>query len=302
MLKIIQITKNKPNINNIVEKENIPNKNTKRKIKYFFDDKNPKQRIEHFLDGKSFMAQRNIPYHSLSPTIPNDAFYVRMNGYGTNENWAQEMRNLTYIIADDIRTNEDFDEILIKIERDIRRINSKEEFGRRRITQWAFLLAPEGRGEEYYEKYKSKLGRLKPYEAIYVTSNIEYVDANTCKIYMNDFGNILINYGWNPGNRGGNLKLAKKEFEKLRSIENPTDEEINRSAATIHWLIAQESPWQRGSDSIANVLTKAIYLAYGMKISPIKEGKSFDFEAFYSDLDDYIKKYPNLFEIPPHRE
>ena len=34
-------------------------------------------------------------------------------------------------------------------------------------------------------------------------------------------------------------------------------------------------------------------------MSPIKEGKSFDFEAFYRDLDDYIRIYPTLFEQEP---
>ena len=153
----------------------------------------------------------------------------------------------------------------------------------------------------YFENYRSRFKNSQPYISKRPSSNTEYSDANICDISINENGSILIKYGWNPRNKGKNLELAKKEFEKLRSIKNPTDEEINRSIATIHWLIAQESPWERGSDSIANILTKAIYQAYNMQITPIKEGKSFDFEAFFCSLENYIKKYPDLFEIPPHR-
>ena len=40
---------------------------------------------------------------------------------------------------------------------------------------------------------------------------------------------------------------------------------------------------------------------YNLRISPLKEGVSLDFEAFYSNLDDYIKNYPNFFEKYPKK-
>ena len=292
MLKISSIIKTKPKINMLTpQKEvniNIPDTALKKSNKFPFN-------------SESFLVQKNIPLknHSPGPVIPKDAFYIRMKNYGIDDDWAQEMINLTYVIAYDIKNNKDFDEILSKITQGIRRINFKDEYGRKRTSIGAFILAPEGRGEEYYKIYKNK---LKETDSCAIKKpNTEYNNANVCDISMNNFGNIRIYYGWAPENKNSNLKLAKKEFEKLRSIKNPTDEEINRSIATIHWLIAQESPWQRGSDSIANILTKAIYQAYNMQITPIKEGKSFDFEAFFCSLEDYIKKYPDLFEIPPHR-
>ena len=234
--------------------------------------------------------------------IPEDAFFIRMNWYKRSKIWAKEMIELTQSISDMIKQGEDFDTILYQITEKIKKINKNEHFGKKRIIPSQYKLTAKYRGNEYFEIYKSRLKGKEPYVSQNVQGNQEYYNANTCNFYLNKEGDILINYGFRVADKFLNLRLAKKEFEKLRSIENPTDEEINRSAATIHWLIAQESPYERGNDSIANVLTKAIYLAYGMKISPIKEGKSFDFEAFYSDLDDYIKKYPNLFEIPPHRE
>lgn len=98
-----------------------------------------------------------------------------------------------------------------------------------------------------------------------------------------------------------NLNLVEKEYNKLREIENPSVDFVMRSCAIIQWLIAQETPYIRGSDSIANILTKSIMHANGIYISPLKDGISLDFEAFDTDLDDYIKKYPDFFKVKPYK-
>ena len=54
-------------------------------------------------------------------------------------------------------------------------------------------------------------------------------------------------------------------------------------------------------DSIARLLTTSIYAAYNVKVFPPKTGISFDFEAFGSDLNEYIKKYPDLFTQRPYK-
>lgn len=236
-----------------------------------------------------------------SQIIPEDTFFIRMEEYEEDKNWAQKMINLTYSTSSKIKKGEGFDDILFSIETGVQKINMKETFGVPRYKQGRFIVAPLGRGVEYYNEYRDKLNDVKCFEKKQPKSNEEYPDANVCKVFLNDFLNVYISYGWDSGNKTHNMDLVKKEYEKLRSIKNPADEEINRSVATIHWLIAQESPFERGNDSIANVLTKSIYHAYGMEITPIKAGKSFDFEAFFTDLDDYIEKYPTLFEVPPHR-
>ncbi len=238
------------------------------------------------------------------PEIPKDAFFIRMKGYRKNEAWAEEIIELTQMITSLIEEDADFNEILEATADGIQKIYDSADFGAPKNKNLGFIIYENNRGCEYTKEYLKWLNGLDILEGKSPRSNEEYLRANVCRIMKlrpdtNGYYKIIVERG-NGAPR--NLQLAKKEFEKLRSIKNPTDEEINRSAATIQWLIAQESPYERGNDSIANVLTKAIYLAYGMKISPIKEGKSFDFEAFYSDLDDYIEKYPNLFEIPPHRE
>ena len=103
-------------------------------------------------------------------------------------------------------------------------------------------------------------------------------------------------------NKISNLSLAEKEYEKLKSINNPNEHQILKSTAIIHWLISQESPFERGNDSFAGIIAKSILHSYNMYISPLKEEKSIDFEAFYTDLNEFIKIYPELFEIKPYKK
>lgn len=203
-----------------------------------------------------------------------------------------------------IINDEDFLDILITIESSVRKIKKNKHWGLRRTAGYNgdyFDMRDFGRGSEYWKTYHKlfDLDSKHPKCEFQARANEEYKDANTCKITLEDFPvhHIRVYYGWNG--EKSNLKLVRKEYEKLKSTENPSLEQINKSVATIHWLIAQETPYDRGSDSIANVLTKAIYNAYGVKISQAKEGHGFDFEAFYRDLDDYIKIYPEIFRTPP---
>lgn len=61
------------------------------------------------------------------------------------------------------------------------------------------------------------------------------------------------------------------------------------------------NPLYKRVRSIANILTKSIMHANGIYISPLKDGISLDFEAFDTDLDDYIKKYPDFFKVKPYK-
>lgn len=238
-----------------------------------------------------------IPYKNCRQSIfDKDVFFISMKKYKKNEPWANGMLNLTCELSSMMSDNKDFSEILNTAEKSIQSLNSRMH-GRKKILYSFFDLKKRGRGAEYYQKYRDLLKHefiLKP------KTNPEYEKANTC--FINKFFNhVLINYGWHRYNTSTNLDLVKHSYEKLNSIKNPTVDDVSKTAATIHWLIAQECPYERGNDSIANVITKAIYHKNGIKVSPFKESISADFEAFYRDLDDYIKIYPDLFETKPHK-
>lgn len=243
---------------------------------------------------------------------PSDIFFTNMQNYGKNYEWANKMLKLSIDIASDIEQKKSFKEIIERLQQGISSIYQNDSFGRYKHFPSEFYIIEDEpkRGIEYLKRYLKKIDSTRT-NCYSPESNSEYKNANTCRIVKykkdNDTNAIIIEYGIfrdrltnKPiGNMSSNLELAEKEYNKLLQIPKPSLKQINKSCAIIHWLIAQESPWQRGSDSIARLLTASIYSAYGIKIFPPKKGISFDFEAFYTNLNDYIKKYPYLFTKKP---
>lgn len=242
--------------------------------------------------------------YSTGQKLDPKVHFKRMKGYGEYLPWAKEMNSIVYQISDMISSDCDFETIMDKARKRIRKINHggsycelAEKHANLHILNY-FRIWPHDRGHEYLNRE-----RLKTYMKIdelgmgskETKSNEEYKDASTTKIVAK--GLCDIRYGRDKGLK--NLEFVKQEYEKLKSIKNPTKEQIVSSCATIQWLIAQETPFIRGSDSFASVLTKSIFHAYGIEISPLKKGIGFDFEAFFRDLDDYIEAYPTFFEKEP---
>jgi len=251
-------------------------------------------------EAKEYLKQTNKEF------IDINNFFIRMRAYGRNEFWARKMSQLSCVVSMMINKNEDFDKIMEVIQNGVLNINKAPNssyclYGIRRTTNFhIFSFGENLRGAEYYEKYLKKAGKHQ----FSVSANDEYKKANIASVFINksfkDDGTYQITVR-NPQSSGVNLELAKHAYEKLKNIKNPTIKDINDTCATIQWLIAHEGPYSKGNDSVANILTKSIYHAYDIKISPIKEATSLDFEAFYRDLDDYIQKYPDFFEYKPEK-
>ncbi len=285
------------------------------------------------IDLKSNFKKSNSPFFSIinftgekpeEPIITRECFYIRMYTYGTNYLWADKMIGACIEVSKMIKDKVSFFNIINYYMYDkISEINASYKFGCRRTNNtggFQGVLLKRDRNDwrgsiEYFDKYEQKLKamgnenspKFKP------KSNKKYPDANVCRISYYDDGylgainenEIFINYGWindnGKFNEKSNLELCQKAYAKLLSKENPTEKEILDTCAIIQWLITQECPFVRGSDSVVNLLTKSIMLCYGIRISPVKKGISLDFEAFYSNLDDYIKNYPNFFEKYPKK-
>lgn len=89
---------------------------------------------------------------------------------------------------------------------------------------------------------------------------------------------------------------------KNYTLDKPNKENtkvINRQIATLHWLLSHSMPYMRGSDVISNTFIKALYSALGFQTAVPKDGISFHPEAFCTELDEYVEKYPSLYENPP---
>lgn len=67
-------------------------------------------------------------------------------------------------------------------------------------------------------------------------------------------------------------KLYKNLTKYVKMDVKPEHlEDINNNVAEIRWVIAHATPWERGSDSIANVFIRSIYKALGVKATPLKK-------------------------------
>lgn len=236
-------------------------------------------------------------------TIPEDIYFIRLNKYGCDLEWAREMKKATYKISEMISNKKDFYEVLEETENAIKTINTVPGFCGKAFAEInadnkIFNLHKLGRGQEYYKKYLDKLKNFDINEKYSPNSNEEYKDAKLCSIELKGddyiFHNaVVINF---EHKNKHNFDLMKKAYEKLISIEHPSDSDVIKTAAILQWLMAQDSPYRRGSDSVANLLTRSLMHAYGLKLTPLKNEISLDFEAFYTNLDDYIEKYPTFFE------
>ena len=239
--------------------------------------------------------------------ITLDVFFIRMANYKMNINWASDMRNATNNISELMRKNIDINQIIKRIEESIRNIYLKTSknaiaYGERKtnkINCFDLLKSKSSRGSEYFEKYKDTFAVDKLGAVFTPKSNKKYSDAITCKLILNKESVTIVTGANNPNNITTNLDLVAKAYNDLKSKLNPSKQDVVEAAATIQWLIAQETPYKRGSDSIANLLTRSLMHSYGMKLSPLKPGISCDFEAFNKNLDDYIRIYPSLFEKNP---
>ena len=251
--------------------------------------------------------------------LTGDEFFINMVDYKKNEDWAKKMIKLLQSVSDDVSSGLDFTIILEKIENAINSINSTPNFksftyGIRRTSCHVFTPKESSRGDEYVERYLNKcktcgqtiINERGKQTEFTPNSNKEYKEANTSKITAvciseNSKPLLKISEDMPCYYKISNLSLAEKEYNKLRQIKNPSVDEVLRSCAIIQWLITQETPYKRGTDSIANILAKSIMHANGIFISPLKDGISLDFEAFDTDLDDYIEKYPNFFKVKPYK-
>ena len=234
--------------------------------------------------------------------IPLETFFVNLKHYKKDKLWALDMQNLTYFVSDLMINGASFDDILAASILGVNHINGGEFGYKRAQLGWIsfpvnYTVCPNSRGEEYLRKYDCKMEK-----SFSPRPTDEFLKRANCVRIERSCGDFLVFYPELFFDDFPNLDLVKEIYNDLKSKENPTRKEIVDAMAKIQWLIAQETPFQRGSDSIATLLTRSIAHSYNIPTSPLKEGISLDFEAWGDDMEEYIEKYPNFFEINPLEE
>ena len=252
----------------------------------------------------------------------NDDFFVQIRGYGKNSNWAKKIIETADIAVKFIRTNLDFDSILRYISAGVRQANqfpldlqkrehssilrTERENWLGRTSDWSdYLVTSYEQKKCRYNSYRERLDsvytkKLKnPYTKLFRKKTImlsrpvidkgrHYIQHASGK-YVNNALDLTKNLY---------LDLHKNYIEKEAQVKDLDN--INSTIAEIRWILAHATPWERGSDAIANTYIRAIYKAIGIKTTPLKKGISLDLEAYCTNLEDYKKNFSNYFVKPPY--
>lgn len=262
----------------------------------------PSYPLNYYVKDLKTSASRFYKPQKFDGTLSPECFYIRMNFYQKNKKWAQEMVETTKTLSSLMKQDVDFPIILQIAENSVSKMNHNLNYGARRSIEGSaapyFPLLRKGRGEEYVHRYEEKLGTQDTFYPVALGKHA--FDTNTVEVTHFDMtGAYIIQYPYLNSTSNSNLNIAKEIYDELKTKKNPSKEEVMAAVAKIQWYIAQETPYLKGSDSIANLITKAIMYSYDLPISPLKAGISLDFEAFYQHLHEYVKNYPSYFEINP---
>lgn len=239
-----------------------------------------------------------------------ELFFIDVKGYGKNKIWGKTMANACEKTSELVLNKENFGNVVNKFIQETEEIQNKnlgmyQNYG---VLRNAVM---DGYGNDTkqlmtplygnkYEFFANKLKNAGNGKLRYSKKSQEFPLALTTRVEFmqgeyKDLSRLTHPSGCD------NLLYAQEVYTKLIKTKNPSEKQINDSIAKIHWLLAQNTPWLRGSDSIANGIAKSIYRAYNMKLTPVKKGVSIDFEAFSRDMEDFVQKYTSFYQTKPKK-
>lgn len=265
---------------------------------------------------KPIIQNRNISFNanlnSQKLKFKPADFFVRIRGYGENNDWAQMVIESADRAVSLIRNKAEPENILKAIASGIKKANQsvknvfKNKYSGVLRTQRAFWICDDKESDDdtklltyyatnQYQTYKNRLDMRH-------TSPINISDESIGITRVNN-AHCLIHGHWSKVNSSLDhvFGLTKKILPKYidKDVKEENLEEIHSTIAEIRWVLAHSTPWVRGSDAISNVFIRAIYKAIGIKTYPLAKGVSLDLEAYCTNLDDYKKKFPKYFEQLP---
>jgi hypothetical protein len=257
----------------------------------------------------SYSQQPSFGINLNSPKLkfkPAD-FFVKIRGYGTQADWADEIIKTADTATTLIRKNTSAENVLKLITAGVRNANKLTlDLGKRERTGILRTIREGWNGVEdneiltayekgRYSKYQERLDATikKP-----LNCPLNHMGMSRCTKYQDILHgrakdiNFSLNYVFG---------LSKKIIPKYIKTEATSKDlgEINDAIAEIRWVLAHATPWQRGSDAISNVFMRAIYKAIGVKSFPIKRGISLDLEAYCTELKDYKENFTSYFDKEP---
>ncbi|MGE0489215.1 MAG: hypothetical protein AB7S38_08375 [Vulcanimicrobiota bacterium] len=94
------------------------------------------------------------------------------------------------------------------------------------------------------------------------------------------------------------LDLADDFYRRALDPNLPLDETVD-AVARVNWLLAQATPYHRGSASAQNAVVRSLFDARGIEAPIFRPGISPDLEAFVTDFDTFAQNFPDFFVERP---
>ena len=256
----------------------------------------------------SFQANLN----SKKLRFKNADFWVNIRGYGKNRIWAHSVKNTADTAVNLIRKDTSCENVLRFITAGITKANKftldltkREHTGILRASRegwrsgstwnkYDILATNYSLKKSIYKSYELRLDKRidnpleNPYPYINLTRPVSDSDTHFLRHGDKNSVNAALDMVG---------ELYKNHIAKYTKIDVQPEhlKDINDNVAEIRWILAHSTPWERGSDSIANVFIRAIYKALGIKATPLANGVSLDLEAYCTELDRYKKKISYVF-------
>lgn len=237
-------------------------------------------------------------------------FFVRIRGYGANNDWSDEVIKTADIAVNLFRNDTSPEMILKYIAIGIRKANmltmdlsKKTQSGILR----AFYRDGWGAGKECDLTTSYKNNRYSTYEKrldavaknpLYSSFAMDY-----SRPHINNGEKQIVHASYIHVNKSLDyiIELCKKLFPKYikHDIKPENMKEFNETVAEIRWHLAHSTPFVRGSDAIANTLMRVMYKSAGIKSYPLKKGVSLDLEAYCTNLEKYKDTFTDFFVKKP---
>lgn len=273
----------------------------------------------------SFCVQnKSLKSRSLPDCLKQkpENFFIRIEGYGQDKKWAENMVEITTKASNMILDKKSFEEVMETIANDYSELEfrrAKDTADLEKATRTGVLRLKTG--EALSTPFELKGQKYSTYGERYSKKAIERSKGYVIKQYLvkepQGFEGaattqIFYSVGPQEGKLAHSIRGTDCSFNYCKEIyngliENYADKnltkkdikEINKQIASMHWLMAHAVFYERGSDGITNAFIKSLYASLGFKTSPVKQGVGIDLEAFCTEHKDFIRKYTDFYETPP---
>lgn len=95
------------------------------------------------------------------------------------------------------------------------------------------------------------------------------------------------------------LSHADSLYSKIKKDRSSNLNTTIDNIAELHWLLCQAAPFDRGSAGIADLITKSLFEAKRIQVSPWKKSIVPDLEALTTPLEIFKSRYASFFQKRP---